>query len=346
MDKQIAGGDNASSPQPKRGLWRFFLWGIGLGGGGLLLFGIFLVSITIPNLRREVAPPEVSGPEQTQRNAAQSPVSPTSRTLTVSSPTSGTQPLLNLDDFPHLSPRMRELAQSWLDRCSETDKALDSIADPVLRVQALALLDRKKAKMWLNFPLEWGNRTFQEEKQRLLRLREQYSQNVPLWRPLYVSDETEEGLHFRPGAEFLKECSEFSTALEKEDFRFFVLTKRIDFEFFIYSHDWDTAADSCSISAIMSLSRWDYADSSVRGEWREINTWDEELYCRRQMGMQGLLGLARRSYQHALDTQMNGRYSRPLYGWIRNPNDRTVWEGTVNFLKKRPIGQSPGSSNE
>jgi hypothetical protein len=53
------------SPPPKRGFWgRFLFRGMLIGGIGLVFFLAFLVAITLPNLRREVAPPDISGPGQ------------------------------------------------------------------------------------------------------------------------------------------------------------------------------------------------------------------------------------------------------------------------------------------
>ncbi|HPS02973.1 MAG TPA: hypothetical protein PLA90_15650, partial [Candidatus Sumerlaeota bacterium] len=111
------------------------------------MFFAFLVVITIPNLWREVAPPEISGPNRVEGNAAKPSAPPTPRTLSGSADvsTSGTRPL-NLDDFPHLSPTMRKLAQGWLDQCAETDRLIAAISDPALRAQALSLLKDREAR--------------------------------------------------------------------------------------------------------------------------------------------------------------------------------------------------------
>ncbi len=146
----------------KRGFWgRFLFRGMIVGGIFLVLLLAFLVAVTVPNLRRKVSPPEISGVEQVERNTSESSTSPTSGTLPASDSTSGTQPILNLDDYPHLSPKMRELTQAWLDQCAKTDKALDTITDPTLRAQVRTYLkEQRKIQAFLNLPLEWDNLRF------------------------------------------------------------------------------------------------------------------------------------------------------------------------------------------
>jgi hypothetical protein len=118
MTKLNANSDNTPSTPPKRGGWRrLFLWGALAGGVVFVLLLIILIALTVPNLRREVAPPEVSGAHRVtqSQNSPEHLTLPTSGTLSVSVSTSGTQPF-NLDDFPHLSPTMRKMTQEWLDQ--------------------------------------------------------------------------------------------------------------------------------------------------------------------------------------------------------------------------------------
>ncbi|HNY27666.1 MAG TPA: hypothetical protein PKH31_09825 [Candidatus Sumerlaeota bacterium] len=157
---------NIPSPMPPRkaGWRRFFLWTL-LGTGVLFFLAlVLLIALTVPNLRREVTPPEVSGAHRVgqSKNAPDHPTAPTSGTLSVSVSPSGTSPL-NLDNFPHLSPTMRKMTQDWLDRCAETDRALAAIADPALRAQMAELLkDRGNMRAFLNLPLEWENLPYEE----------------------------------------------------------------------------------------------------------------------------------------------------------------------------------------
>ncbi|HNY29211.1 MAG TPA: hypothetical protein PKH31_17700, partial [Candidatus Sumerlaeota bacterium] len=141
-----ATSDVTASPSPKRGFWRrLFLWGL-LGGGVLFgVLGVFLIGIALPDLRREVAPPEISGMEQIARvdNTRETPRlddAPTSKTAALD--LSG-QVVLNLDDFPHLSPTMRREAETWI-KTWNTRIVPDTLAieDPVLRNQNWEALSR------------------------------------------------------------------------------------------------------------------------------------------------------------------------------------------------------------
>ncbi len=310
MGELGANADVASSSQ-NPGFWRrLLLRGILVVGVCLLLFLAFLIAITVPNLRIEVVPPVISGPKQISQSSGISD-RPTSKTLSVSTPTSGTAPLLNLDDFPHLSPTIRKLAQVWLDQCVETDKALAAISDPVLRAQAVAYLKGREEKMraFLNQPLEWGNGPFKEIQNALLgyRFYNRDEENSDGWSSL------------------LHQCPEFAAMYQKEHRRASILKFRLTFEFGAERQRWDTALDLCV--GAERISHLDYPDMV---EFREMSTWDEEVYCWRQIGPTGLAGLTARSYQRALDDQMREQPTSRLYHQLRMVGDVVVWTVTTN----------------
>jgi hypothetical protein len=280
-----------SSALKRRGWQRLFLWGILAGGGILFLFGVFLAAITVPNLRREVAPPEISGPEQVERNAAEDPASPASRSQSVSASTSATQSLqMDPDDFPHLSPKMRELTRSWFERCAETDRLLGAISDPAQRALALAILakGRENRRALLNLPLRWDDQTFEETDRYLMS-----------WNSSYEPDyQSREGASTR-GA-FLEAHPEFKNAFEQESARNELFKERMSFEFYVHSRHWDSAVINCTAADLRAPFNRQLCPEGM-------NSWEEEVYCLRQMGVPGWACLAGRSYQHAFDSRWPDR---------------------------------------
>jgi hypothetical protein len=317
------------------------------------VFLVFLLSITLPDLRRKVTPPEISGPERgtVSQDSSKAVSSPTSGTLSVSGDTFGILGSLNLDDFPHLSPKMRELAQGWLDQCEETSKALDAITDPVLRAQALGYLkDREKVWAFLNRPLEWGHQGFEAYQKA--------AENWRLGRPysaererLYAGPEiaytasgefdTGSGKSLEEVEEFRKKCGEFVMAFQKEKTRFEILGRRAFFEFCVQDGQWAQAALDCDRNARQSqggdnfrLFQWDYYRTP---EFGEVSTWDEELYCLQQSNL-GASYRSMRSYEHLLDTRLQGRVPQELFLGLRGVGEWWV------FSKKSvevPVSPSP-----
>ncbi len=266
------------STSPRRGFWRRLLFrGILVGGVCVVLFLIFLIAITVPNLRREVTPPEISGPGQVERNESV-PSTP---------PSSGTQPFLNLDDYPHVSPTLRKLAQAWLDRVPETDKTLDTITDPALRAQVREFLkERRRIQTFLNLPLKWDKLTRLEWGKGLA-----YSEIPNPTMP------TIEG--YGDWNQLLETYPEFGRAFEEERSWASVLGERMRFEFEVHGERWDSAALYCT--------RGDHYSNLDLQEWEGLNSWEEEIYCLQQMGVPGWACLAGRSYQRAFDSRRQGQ---------------------------------------
>jgi len=304
------------SPSPKRGGWRrLFLWG--LLGGGLLFFllTVFLISITLPNLR-EATPPEISGPHQMAQSQKPSnhSTSPTSATQSISTSTSETQSLLNLDDFPHLSPKMRELTQAWLEQHEKIRQAIEAqITDPVLRAQMLAKLKDRQEKVWalLNLPLEWENQTYEEAWRRRVEDNPSYIFDIG-------GNTNEEKSRFRD------EYPELRRMLSSERICVLGISSRTWFELSIHYQDWGSAVDDGN-----NYARPPDFDPLFQSQGKTYHTWEEESYCWRQLGGPGLVGLTARSYQRTLDTQMQDHYS-PLYQNLRGLGaaavDRVAWK--------------------
>jgi hypothetical protein len=270
-----------------------------LGGGFLILVMGFLIAITIPNLCREVAPPEISGPNLGERNPAQSPASSTSRTLTVSAPTSGTQPLLNLDDFPHLSPTMQKLAQGWMDQCAETDRLIAAISDPAQRALAFTVLtqEREKIDSLLKLPLRWDSQTFEDTNRYLNG-----------W-PSYKEVRSRNGGELK---KLLDAYPDLKSACRQELIQDKTLWRRMAFEFYVQGSRWDSAFLTCAFA-----DSYTYRDRNGRSfrDCEGMNSWEEEVYCLRQMGAPGWACLTGRSYQRILDSQLQDHLKTNKYLW-------------------------------
>ncbi|HPS03555.1 MAG TPA: hypothetical protein PLA90_18635, partial [Candidatus Sumerlaeota bacterium] len=267
MRDSIANQDGTPPVRRKNGVWRVCKWPLLVGGGGLFLFGIFLIAISLPNLCGELPPPEISGPERVARKTSDSPDPGISGTGGVSSsaPTSTTHSLLNLDDFPHLSPTMRNLTQDWLDQCAETDQALAAITDPALRAQAAALLkNRGEINAFLNLPLEWGEESdwiVEVKKTRGERYQVIYGgifTNAALWLYHYYPnrlDEYKERLKDHAGSEpsnpeeiikILETYPVFADMVGKEVRKMGAVSDRMRFESYAYYCKWYKATDMCA----------------------------------------------------------------------------------------------------
>jgi len=254
---------------------------------------LFLISLTLPNLR-EVPPPEISGPGQVAPSQG-SPDSPTSKTLTVDA--SGKPGIPRLDDFPHLSPPMRELVRTWIAQCEETNQALDTIPDPTQRAQVIAFLvnGRENLRKLLNCPLEWGKLPYEEAYEHATEY---------LAQSLYNSE--------WPSGDLKK----VRTVQGKEGRASGLLSRRIALEFFAYNRQWNVAAES-----IGRDSEFYHFLQEAGDEYPEASTWNEEIYAWRQMGGRGLVGLTARSCQRALrNTQLESRHPR-LYGALNSVTD-------------------------
>jgi hypothetical protein len=297
-----------SSP-PKRWGRRLFLWGILVSGGCLVLFLVLLAGITLPNLWREIPPPEISGSKRISGNV---PDQPMPKALSSETFTSGTLTTLNLDDYPYLSPKMRELAQTWFDQYRQTIEALDTIPDPALRAQAAATLENRwKMQLFLKLPLEWGNQTHRDAFTRMavsdaqmLDRRSAYANINELVYPGMSKGQN-------PFIQQLSsECPEFTEIFRKEASYFVALTTRMQFELSAYHQKWIQTEFVCWATNTFALMA---PESTIL---RDAYSWEDEVYCLRQLGGRGIAALVARSYQRALDSHVTNQMN-PLFLKIR-----------------------------
>jgi hypothetical protein len=269
---------------------------------------LFLVSITLPNLR-EATPPEISGPSQ--GSPSQSSLdSPTYRTLTVD--TSGKPGIPRLDDYPHLSPPMRELVRTWIAQCEETNQALDTITDPAQRAQVIAFLTngRENMRKFLNCPLEWEELPYEEAYKHATEY---------LAQSLYNSEWPSGDLE------------EIRTVWGKEGGSSCSLSRRIALEFFAYNRQWNVAAELCVDNNESShlLQESGYAPLNA-------STWNEEAYSWRQLGGRGLVCLTVRSCRRALEnTPLESRHPT-LYSTLNGVGMITLWKMRAGLDKTEP----------
>jgi hypothetical protein len=356
MKNSSPNSEGPCSTQPKRRFWRrLFLWMILAGGFLFFLLTVFLISITLPNLR-EATPPEISGPHQVVRSPkpSNSSTSPTSGTLSVSASTSGTQSF-SLDDFPHLSPPMRELTQTWLDRCAETNQALEAIPDPTLRAKAsVSLKIRARVQNLLNLPLRWDQRSNEEVRQYLYGWAWEFppKEEFDMARAssrliselMYYGNSSEPRLE--ESRQLHKNHPEFVRALQKELASTLAIKDRMDYEFTIHKEDWRSAASQCrdprwllnrdEFGTLMGrragtiygydMETWEkICKEAKEDQIRAANSlWNEEAYCWRQRGIRGMIGLGARSYQRALEGELKEQAHTPLHKTLNKVSDWVV----------------------
>jgi hypothetical protein len=288
----------STSIPPKRRLWiHLFLWGF--LGGGILFSGflVFLIRLTLPDLRREGTPPEISGTEQIARvdnneKTLRPDNAPTSRTAVLDQ--SG-RVVLNLDDFPHLSPTMRQFAEAWVEAWNETIRKIEVIDEPVLRGQLLEKMSRyaDAFKSLLDFPVEWEKNSYgtSRDKIRLTQL-QMYE--------LFDRDIGYLGVRAKK--------SEEEKRIDDDIFRTFSMFHK--FEYRMYFE--------------LAIQAGEWVDAAHQGYL--VN--DERVFCFRQMGFAGKMVLAADFLKRRFEDQ-------PIIGSMCDKvEDRTcsVWQ---NWIKPR-----------
>ncbi len=283
--------ETASLPPGKKKKWFWRLLIGGVAGFGLVCLG--LIAISLPNLTREVVPPVISGPRQLEkveqsremshsdenRETPSTDDTPTSRTIIVDA---AGQEILNLRDFPHLSPTMRYLAEEWIVAWKELEEAIGantgSATPSQIRQKLLQSVEDFKA--CLNLPLEWGKMSYQETYDKLIENLE--------------SDAFRNGMHndFRDGTE---SSLAVLRVLRKLDVVRGNMTSRVRSELAIQYGEWGEAVRASSeINTYREYQR-PYDSRPVIEQCRE-----DELFCWRQMGLTGRIGLVARSYEERL----------------------------------------------
>jgi hypothetical protein len=265
-----------------------------LGGISLLFMGLLLlIGLTLPDLRREVTPPEISGVEQIARvdNTRETPRlddAPTSKKAALD--LSG-QVVLNLDDFPHLSPAMRREMETWI-KTWNTRIVPDTlvIKDPVLRNQNWEVLSRyvEVIRSYLNLPLEWGKIS---------------NATVVAREDTYSPERNRVAGIGYPDDGGLQERMRFERAVCYEDW-----AEAVGFK------DTGVTAETVGPDGMRYCGNFGWHDMGDAGVLAKVvptvdqDTWNERMYCWRQMGIAGQLGQVANSYERSLRTQIrNGK---------------------------------------
>jgi hypothetical protein len=372
------GAKTGAATRRKSGFWRVFKWAALAGGGGLVLLLGLLVAIAVPDLRREIPPPEISGPDRVASNSSDLSTSSTSRTQSGGDSTSGTSAVLNLDDFPHLSPTMRSLTQAWLDQCAETDQALDRISDPTLRAQAAVLLEnRGKMHALLDFPMEWDKFEWIEGFNQINKLRVKPFGELSVYFSLsklrdphcnledrialevekiefrfYTSRAINQKINRNEQAllSVMKGCPEFVIAFSKEMPKVDSIKRRMHIELAVHHRKWLQVTKEGFYNEAWG---WDL-NHILPGESLYVSR-DEEAYALRQLGIRGGVGLVTRSCEVALKSHMENRIPRPLYNATQRIGDLAMfrlivrpeykeWEDETALLKEKQTQQDRATS--
>lgn len=282
----------------KKRLGRLVLWMLGV----FLLVSLSLIGISLPNLTREVSPPEISGPRQIKKIAPNGETTrpgenettprpddaPTSRTVILDA--SGRE-ILNLRDFPHLSPTMRLLAEEWITAWKELEKIAEADSDSTTSARAQQKLVQTAQYIpgYLNFPLEWGKISYQEalDKEFNFLLQNGFARNSILGA---LPDE--------------QVALPFAMRLDSICFD---MRSRLLSELAIQHGEWRDSI--LAFSQINTYRRHqEYYDSSQIAQ----RCWEDELYCWRQMGLAGQVGLIARSYEKRIPLSQNPNLTNDL----------------------------------
>ncbi len=303
---------NESSPPPdpwKKRLW-YLLFGV-IGGTFLLycLFSFWLRSISDPNLNREIPPPEISGSSQAEKimqngEMLRSDDRPTSNTVIVDA--SGRE-ILNLGDFPHLSPTMRYLAETWVGAWNVLDRGMEANKNSsnIPRIRQKMFQGAEAFKEYLNFPLKWGRTSYQDAEIGEGRLYTSYGYSVG--NLLY--------------GEFPKEMLPYFTVLMELSYLSSDMHYRMCAEVAIRYGEWREAVQY--LSSINTFRRCEEHYDSLPVTQQ---CWEDELFCWRQMGSAGRAGVIARSYQESIPRP---RYPNLTNNLMHLPAE-FVWERIVN----------------
>jgi hypothetical protein len=207
---------------------------------------------------------------------------------------------------------MRTLTQAWLDQCAQTSQALEAITDPALHERVRASLEDRNEKMrqFLRRAGDWNNQAYKEDYR---------SQFDPWTVPIYRDWNSHEEVLFHP------QCAELNRSILLEKYRIGELASRMEFELFVHTQEWGIAleigADYTNVPfripdpEIFHNALYAEPENEPAGNLPDpdllphdaVFSWEEEIYCWQQLGNLGLLGLTARSYQKALDNQMENR---------------------------------------
>ncbi|HPS03204.1 MAG TPA: hypothetical protein PLA90_16820, partial [Candidatus Sumerlaeota bacterium] len=212
-----------------------------------------------------------------------------------------------------------------------TDQALAAIPDPALRAQAAALLkNREKANELLNLPLEWGKgRDWMEEETQNFWKRDAVYGEYFIFNALCMIryfpgqlSEYKKMLENYPGLDprkadeliqLLEKCPVFAAAIEKEADWLWGVSERMRFESYVYHCKWYRAVERSH--CLFRRTGYSPDAPSSPEESLPLVSFEEEMYCLRQMGIPGKVGMVTRGYQQTIRSHLKNRV--PKYAFSR-----------------------------
>jgi len=311
----------------KKRLWRLVFWTLGT----FLLVSLGLLALSLPDLTRKVAPPVISGSHPFEKTPQNGEVSrpdengetprtddtPTSRTVLVDA--SG-QEILNLRDFPHLSPTMRYLAEEWFVAWKELEKIAEVDSDLATRTLIQEKMQRlvEGMKRYLDLPLAWKNDTHYDFIFKMTEIGEKNSLNLEVLSTFCRINEVG-----TPG--------EWARLKSIHD----DMNNRIQSELAIRHGMWGAAVDD--LYRINSGYEKSYDSRTVTRQ-----CWEDELFCWRQMGLAGQMGLVARSCEERFLPQVETPTFRRH---LMHMPAVAVW-GLARELSQKKNRPSPPASKE
>jgi hypothetical protein len=296
--------EKTSLPPGKKKKWFWRLLIGGLAAFGLVSLG--LIGISLPDLTRKVSSPVISGPRQLEKTARdgetalpdgngetpRSDDAPTSRTVLVDA--SGRE-ILNLRDFPHLSPTMRYLAEEWIVAWKELAPAqdLDQESTTTLYIQEKIGKSVEAFRQYLNLPQEWEKIPYQEalDKESIMRMKA--SSVLADLRAVLAGKRNDSLLYDSSLLQY--------KTLDRD------MGNRMQSELAIQHGEWR--------DAVHALFRFNtYRRDAERYDSLPVTqqSWEDELYCWRQMGVAGQIGLIARSYEESIPPPQNPNLTNDL----------------------------------
>jgi len=271
----------SSSRSWKKRLGCLALWMLGV----FLIGSLVLIGISLPNLTREVSPPEISGPRQLEKTARDGETTrpgedettprpddaPTSRTVILDA--SGRE-ILNLRDFPHLSPTMRYLAEEWIVAWKELNLEAGTVSDSTTRTLIQEKMQRlvEGMKRYWDLPRAWENATHHDSIYKIIEIERENSLNLGILSTLCRINEVGSPEEWA-GLKSIHRNME----------------GRMVSELAIQDGEWDFAISSFR----------QFVDDSSSSPMTQ-QCWEDEIFCWRQMGLAGRIGLVARSYDKRL----------------------------------------------
>lgn len=188
-------------------------------------------------------------------------------------------------------------------------------------------------RAFLNCPLNWDGKKFYLALHNMLwwKFDTLYGPNsFPLSE--YLLDAVTPGEGFEDQYRLFEQCPEFKNAFKMELYGGWALNTRMTFEYNTQSGQWNNAALTFLMADKM---RRQMRFGPRSRELYEAVSWDEEVYCMRQMGGRGLAMLTASSGLRALSSRleypMGSRPENTYADLLRAAGDLALASTTINM---------------